>query len=126
MADIFDLAPLSETVTIRNIAVEVSGLALGDFLRLAKRFPQIITKLKGGVVTEGDWFDIGAEAVGAAIAAGCGRLGDDAAEKLFSRLVMGEQAALLAPIIALTMPDGPGPLVQALTKAMGATPSSNP
>jgi hypothetical protein len=58
------------------------------------------------------------EAIAAIIAAGCGYPGLIKAIERAAKLPVGTQAALLDAIIELTMPDGVGPFVEALTKTM--------
>ncbi|MDE2467227.1 MAG: hypothetical protein KGL35_00360 [Bradyrhizobium sp.] len=123
MADIFDIVASTETVKLGGVAIEVGGVPLGDFLKIVKRFPAVIAALKREQVEPAVWFDCGAEAIAALLAAGVGKLGDADAEARIGRFPGAYQLALLKSIMAQTMPDGPGPFVRELMTVLGATRS---
>jgi len=58
-------------------------------------------------------------AIGPIIAAGCGHLGDEKAEKIASELLIEDQLKFLKAILGLTFPNGLSSFVQELTGLIG-------
>ncbi|MBZ7921661.1 hypothetical protein LAC81_07685 [Ensifer adhaerens] len=114
MAGLLDIAPVAETVTINGTAVEVIGISAEGIAYLFNRFPEIRMAITGRKVDADRWSNIGAGAVAAIIAAGCGGLGSEAHEKKAASLPAVAQADLLDAIMKTTMPGGPLPFVQRL------------
>jgi hypothetical protein len=114
MPDIFDLAPLSETVEIGDTATTVRPIQLGQCLQIVQRYPALREFLEGSKkeVSYGEILNTGA--VPAICAAGCGRYADEAAEAHFAALDADTQSRFLAPILRLTLPRGVAPFLMSL------------
>lgn len=111
MAGLLDIAPSTETVTVRGTAVEVTGISAKGIASLLARFPEIQTLIQGGEVDVASLLEMGGDLVSAIIAAGCGLPGNLEAEKVASTLGLESQAEILSVIIKQTMPGGIGPFV---------------
>jgi len=124
MPGLKDIAQSFATVTVKGVALPVSGISAEGIAYLFHRFP-IARELIGGKsvdVTAETLVKLGPEAVAALIATGTGELNDRDAEKAAARLGLEDQLNLLEAIIRETMPSGPGPFVQRLSsmfKGMG-------
>lgn len=126
MVGLIDIAPLTKTVPIRDVAVNVSGVSARSIAQLLARFPELRALVTGREVAIENLLSLGGEVVAAIIAAGTGAPGDAAAEKAADRLSVDEQADLLVAIIELTMPRGLGPFVEKLSRlglASGGAPA---
>lgn len=119
MASLLDIAPLTESVTVRGEDIPVTGVSAKGIAHLMARFPEIREIMVGREVTIERMLEIGGDAVGAIIAAGIGRPGEPDQERMAANLILEEQADLLAAILRITLPRGVGPLVEKLT-AMGS------
>jgi hypothetical protein len=119
MASLLDIAPLTETVSVRGQKVEVFGVSARGVALLLARFPDLRLMMTGRSVDTDRLMALGGEAVAAIIAAGCGSPGDEAAEAVAERLSIEDQAELLSSVLRLTLPNGIGPFVEKLT-ALGA------
>ena len=116
MVGLIDIAPLTKTVTIRDVAVDVSGVSARGIAQLLARFPELRALVTGRDVEVDKLLSLGGDVVAAIIAAGTGAPGDAAAELAADRLSVDEQADLLVAIIELTMPRGLGPFVEKLSR----------
>jgi hypothetical protein len=125
MVGLIDIAPLTKTVTIRDVAVEVSGVSVRGIAQLLARFPELRALMAGREVAIENLLSLGGEVVAAIIAAGTGVPGDAAAERAADRLSLDEQADLLVAILELTMPRGFGPFVEKLSR-LGLSPGGSP
>lgn len=113
MDSLLDIAPITETVEVAGKQIQVSGISIRDIANLIVRFP----KLKD--LFAGDRDNINAtglaamipEAIGAIIACGVGSPHDKKYEVAANKLATGDQVALLATIITLTLPGGLDPLM---------------
>jgi hypothetical protein len=126
MVGLIDIAPLTTTVTIRKVPVDVSGVSARGIAQLLARFPELRALVTGREVAIENILALGGDVVAAIIAAGTGSPGDEAAEQAADRLSVDEQADLLVAIIELTMPRGLGPFVEKLSRlglASGAAPA---
>lgn len=126
MTGLIDIAPLTRTVTIRGVGIEVSGVPASGIAGLLVRFPDLRALVTGREVEIDRLLALGGEVVAAIIAAGTGMPGDTAAEQAASRLPVDEQADLLVAILELTMPRGLGPFVEKLSRlglASGGAPA---
>ncbi|TBA16102.1 MULTISPECIES: phage pre-tape measure protein [Rhizobium] len=119
MAGLLDIAPVTETVTINGTAVDVPGVSAKGIAHLLARFPEIRMAMTGRGVDASRWLEIGGDAVAAIIAAGTGHPGEDEYEAAAGRLGIEAQADLIAAILKVTMPGGPGPFVEKLTAQLG-------
>lgn len=123
MPGLLDIAPTSENIEIRGVAVTVSGITLKGVAQLLTRFPDL-RAVFGGQSIEGERLaELGGDVVAAIIAAGCGAPGDPDIETVAAGLTVGEQLELLNAVIKITMPRGLGPFVDQI-KALGMIASS--
>ena len=116
MVGLIDIAPLKKTVTIRDVAVDVSGVSARGIAQLLARFPELRALVTGREVAIENLLSLGGDVVAAIIAAGTGVPGDTAAEQAADKLSVDEQADLLVAILELTMPRGLGPFVEKLSR----------
>jgi len=116
--ELADILPSSETFDVRGNKVEVIGLGLGDLVKLGRRFPALVKLLDGFKIEA--LMDQPREVLGAVLAAGIGKLGDDGIERGLGNLKLGEQAGLAAAVIRQT--GGLVPFVELLAAAAGALP----
>ncbi len=121
MVGLLDIAPLIQTVTIRDHPIEVTGVSAKGVAQLLLRFPELRALISGRDVGLDQLLALGGDIIAAVIAAGCGQAGDELAEAAAGRLGLDDQAELLAAIMALTMPQGLGPFVDKLAR-MGLNP----
>jgi hypothetical protein len=99
----------------RGHQLEIRGITINDVFRLMKRFPVIQGLLSRQGMTAANLFDDAPESIAAVIAASCGKLGDEVAERNASRLPLSAQIAALDAIGRLTFTQGFGPFVNQLT-----------
>lgn len=118
MASLLDIAPLTETVSVRGTDIPVTGVSAKGIAHIMARFPEVREMMVGREVSVDRLIELGGDAVGAIIAAGTGHPGDPDHERIAAGLLLEEQADLLAAILRITLPKGVGPLVEKLT-AMG-------
>ena len=120
MASLLDIAPLTETVTVRGTEIAVTGVSAKGIAHLIARFPEIREMLVGREVSVDRLLEIGGDAVAAIIAAGAGHPGEPDHERAAAALNIEEQADLLAATLRITLPRGVGPLVEKLSAMGGA------
>jgi hypothetical protein len=123
MAGLVDIAPATETVTIRGTAIEVYGVSAAGVAHLLARFPALRQLMSGVEASADDLMALAGEAVAPVIAAGTGAPGDADAEAAAGRLSIDEQADLLSAIFRLTFPQGVGPFVEKLGALAGSAAS---
>ena len=121
MVGLLDIAPLTQTVTVRDHPIEVTGVSANGLAQLLLRFPELRALISGRDVGLDQLLALGGDIIAAIIAAGCGQAGDAEAEAAAGRLGLDDQAELLAAIMTLTMPQGIGPFVDKLSR-MGLNP----
>lgn len=121
MADLLDLAPASEFVTVRGIQIETPGVSAKGLARLLSRFPDFRALVTGAQFETDKLLELGGDTVAAIIAAGIGHPGEAKYEKAAEALTLGEQADLLDAIKRVTMPQGIGPFVAKLSKLADIT-----
>ena len=134
MVGLVDIAPSTRTVRAGGADVTVTGISVLGIAALLRQFPEL-----RGMFT-GDGFradpntlmEMAPKAVSAIIAAGTGAPGDTKAIAIADGLPVGVQFEFLKAIGELTMPDGPGPLLEALNALTahfdavnGKAPASN-
>lgn len=120
MASLLDIAPLTESVTVRGTDIPVTGVSAKGIAHLMARFPEIREMMVGREVSVDRLMEIGGDAVAAIIAAGTGHPGEPDHEKAAAGLGLEEQADLLAATLRITLPRGIGPLVEKLAAMGGA------
>jgi len=114
MASLMEIANVPRQVDVRGVKVDVTGVSAEGLAALMARFPDI-GKLFSGIVPEKeDLMKLAPTALSAFIAAGCGKAGNEQAEKIARDLGLGEQLDLVDEILRLTFPRGVGPFVQKL------------
>ncbi|MCX7344343.1 MAG: hypothetical protein NTU78_01140 [Alphaproteobacteria bacterium] len=123
MVGLLDIAPLTQTVLVRDHPIEVTGVSAKGMAQLLLRFPELRALITGREVGLDQLLALGGDIVAAVIAAGCGQVGDAQAEAAAGRLGLDDQAELLAAVMTLTMPQGIGPFVDKLAR-MGLKPAA--
>jgi len=121
MADLLDIAPSTavEVVKINGERYTVRGLHGNAIASIVARFPNLGLLLGGGADIGQRMIEQAGSAIGPIIAAGCGHLGDEKAEKIASELLIEDQLKFLKAILGLTFPNGFGSFVEQLTSLMG-------
>jgi hypothetical protein len=118
MASLLNIALTKKPVTIDGQVFEIHALSARAIANLAARFQSILQLLSGGQVDVGSIINQGGDVVGAIIAAGLGKAGDEAHEQAAADLPIDMQVDFLAGIIAVTLPGGVDPFIAKL-KALG-------
>ena len=121
MNDFLSINPAPDTITINGKKIPVYGISMTGFGTLIPRFPNLMNDLSERMKKDGTLglmaiIDVAGPAIGAILAAGVGRPGNEQAEESFGRLAAGQQIKLLDKIIEKTMPDGIGPFVEEWAK----------
>ena len=117
MADLLDIAPSMavEAVKIDGKRLVVRGLSLNAIAHIAARFPDLMVVFGAtGEINMMRLIQQFGSATGPIIAAGCGHLGDEKYEKAAGTMPVEYQLRLLTPIVRLTLPNGFGPLTEAM------------
>lgn len=126
MSDLFDIAPVVESIDIRGVTLDVSGIAVGDIPYLAGRFVLLRDLVSKGDFTLEKLASVAPDALAAFLACGIGKRGDEKAEKFIAaNFKLGDQAELFVKIVKVSFPGGLGPFVESL-KAMGLLNTSAP
>jgi hypothetical protein len=120
MADLLDIADLSEEVPVGEKTLTVYGISAGDLVGLVTRFPALRDALSSGRAVQPGQDQIDApsliqeapRAIGPLLAAGLGHLGEAEYENRAARLPIGVQVDIIDVIIRLSIPDGIGPFVE--------------
>lgn len=120
MTTLADIVPLVENVEIRGRIVEVRGVEVGHIPALVLRFPVLREMAAGNTLVADAIIRHSSALVDAIIAAGIGKIGDQAEEAGIGNLSLGERARLLAAVVRVT--GGLGPLVE-LMEALGLNAS---
>lgn len=110
MASLLDLVVKTETVSVGGMDIQVQGVSVAMIASMMQRFPSLRALLSGDAVNVGAIMASGDKIVGAVIAAGCGKPGDEAYEAKALDLPIDMQVDLIAAILKATMPGGFGPL----------------
>ena len=105
-------------VPVGDKTVRIRAVSLMDVARLVRRFPAALDVLEGKRNIAEALVACGPEVVCALVAAGFGRIGDEAAEAAVARLPDEQVLALLAEILRITMPDGVESFFQKLAGAL--------
>lgn len=114
VTSLLDIADIVQTVSVRGKDVGIYGISAEGFASLMSRFPQIEKALSGQTLNNKDILKMGPEVIGAFIAAGCGSIGDQKAEKVARGLPVAIQLDMAEAIVNLTFPGGFGPFVEKL------------
>lgn len=127
MPDLLSIAPLTEIVDVRGAEAIVKGVPVKAIAGLLARFPDLRKMWATGKWDAEQFLSMSDDVIGAVIAAGCANIDEENA----ANLALDEKADLLAAIIRVTMPRGPGPFMATLTGLMGtvgggASPTAQP
>jgi hypothetical protein len=127
MASLLDIADSTAVEAVRvngGTRLVVRGLNGNAVASIAARYPKVITMFIGGMSAE----DVGpqligqfGEALGPIIAAGCGQLANEDAERRANNLILEDQIKLVAAIWRLSFPNG----WQAFVKELNALRSAD-
>ncbi len=117
MNSLLDVAPSTETVSVRNTAVAITGVSALGIASLMRRFPKIRDLFSGSDVELNAevLLELGPAVVAAVIAAGTGHPGDQKHEEAAAGFPAMSQIKLLTAILKETFPDGLGKAVALLT-----------
>ena len=114
MVKLLDIAPqgtVKATVPVQGNDVEIVKLSAKRITALLGRFPDIAAVLDGQTVSTAKLVTVGAEAVAAIIASGCGYPDDEQAEAAASELSIEDQLALVEGIAIASLPKVVRPLI---------------
>ncbi|QDW39007.1 hypothetical protein FFI89_018760 [Bradyrhizobium sp. KBS0727] len=122
MNDLLHFVPLTESVTIRGNKIKLRGVDIEDLGQIIYRFPELLPVFKQMIQTRS--FDISSagisnQAMVAMIVAGAGESGNEAMEKSFANLSLGERVDLFKSVFRITAPGGIGPFADLLRAAIG-------
>ena len=130
MTDLLDIAPATaaENVTLSDGAeVTVHRLHFDQIAALAARFPKLIALVALGENALPQLISGGGAILAPIIAAGCGHLGDEKAERIAATLLPDDQMKLFATIYRLTYPNGIGAFLEAMASlATGPAKAGGP
>jgi len=107
-----DLVAHTEEVAYGDGSFTVRGLTILQIATLLKRFPDLLRFLGTGKMETDAIAALAPDLIAAIIATGCG---EPEAEDKVGLLPIGVQADVMAAIVRLTIPQGFGPFVDALT-----------
>ncbi len=113
---LFDIEPVSETVTAGGKRHKITGVPFRVFLRIGKNWPPLVRLLTGGAVSNEEFADA-PEAVAQFIAAGFGLADNEQAIEKASNLPLDVQMDLFIGILQATTGGGGRPFAER-TKAI--------
>ena len=117
MASLLNIAPLTESVEVRGAQIPVRGVTAQGIAQLLFRFPELRKMWSTGKWDTDQLLAMSDDILAAVIAAG---IDDDPDTEASARnLALDEKAELLGAVIRVTMPRGPAPFMESLTKLMG-------
>lgn len=130
MASLLDIGPLTETVVIRGVSLDVSGVSAGDLFKLITKFPEFRKLIGGGSsadITPDKLVSLGSDVAAVIIAMVTGQGGNKEVEEKARGLSAGEQMAIVSKAFALTFTEGVAKFVEQLTTlAAGITGPQTP
>lgn len=115
MPGLLDIAPLTETVPVRGAKAIICGVPVKAIASLLARFPDLRKMWATDKWDAEQLLGMSDEVIVALIDAGCSNIDEANA----GNLALDEKAEMLAAIIRVTMPRGPGPFMATLTALMG-------
>jgi len=116
MVGLLDIAPAVKFVTVRGSEVSVPGISAQGIVSLLSRFPELRRMFTGNEVKPEALMKAGGPMFHAVLAAGCGYVDDEKAEKFAADLDASTQLDLVTAIVEVTMPGGFGPFVEKLLR----------
>lgn len=129
MASLLDIGPLTETVVIRGISLDVSGVSAGDLFKLITKFPEFRKLIGGGSsadITPDKLVSLGSDVAAVIIAMVTGQGGNKEVEEKARGLSAGEQVAIIGAGFKMTFPFGVTSFVDQLTALSASTGQKNP
>jgi hypothetical protein len=115
MAGLLSIAPLTETVEVRGVPTAVTGVTAQGIAQLLFRFPDLRKMWSTGKWDTDQLLVMSDDILSAIIAAGVAGIDEVNA----ANLALDEKAELLGAVIRVTMPRGPVPFMDTLTRLMG-------
>lgn len=110
---LMDIEPQSEDVKVsEDKSLKVFGISFEDIIKLLERFPDAQNWISGTKIDPKQLLKVAPGAIAAVIAAACGLIGDEKAEKRAAALSVETQLDALEAIARLTFRSGFGPFVQ--------------
>jgi hypothetical protein len=127
MASIMDIGPLSASVTLRGVELQLTGIGSDAIVVLLNMFPDLHKAIgMRKELTAEDFMKLGPDIVASVIAVATGYEINDAVIAKIKSFTVGEQMMLLMPILKMTFPQGFGPFVEALTEAVEGAAAAEP
>src|SRR5262245_2116421 len=126
MADLLDIAPSTAIESVRvngGTRLIVHGLNANAIASIAARYPKVVGLFLGGTGTadlQPQLIGQLGEAVAPIIAAGCGELANEEAERRANNLLLEDQLKLFKAIWTLTFPNGLDAFLKALASLTDA------
>lgn len=124
---LLDIVAAKKTIEVANTTVDLQGISIEDIATLMTRFPALKSLLSGEDIDVKSLLGFSGKIVGAIIAAGCGKLGNEQWETHAASLPIAIQIEILTAIIDATMPGGVRPLadkIAALSETFGVSTSA--
>lgn len=119
MTSIMDIGPLSDSVTLRGVKLNVNGIGADALVVLLDMFPDLHKAIGTRKdMTPKDFIKFGPDIVAAVIAVGTGYEVSDEVIKKIKSFTIGEQMMILAPLLKMTFPQGFHPFVEALSEVV--------
>ncbi|RWC25912.1 MAG: hypothetical protein EOS27_27050 [Mesorhizobium sp.] len=115
MPGLLDIAPLTEKVSVRGAEAIINGVPVKVIAGLLARFPDLRKMWASGKWDAEVLLGMSDDVIAALIAGGCENIDEANA----ANLALDEKAEILAAIVRVTMPRGPGPFMATLTALMG-------
>jgi hypothetical protein len=113
MPGLVDLVLPKRTKTLYGVDIRITGIDADGVAALWDRFPQLADVAASGQFGVREILSLGPDAAAAFIAAGTGAAGDANAEAIARDLPLGDKMELIADILEMSLPRGPGPFVDA-------------
>lgn len=120
MPGLVDLVLPKRTKTLYGVEVRITGVDADAIGSLWDRFPRLADLTETGQFGVKEILALGPDVTAAFIAAGTGASGDPNAETIARDLPLGDKAELLADILEMSLPRGPGPFVDACVRILQA------
>lgn len=120
MPGLVDLVLPKRSVEIYGTEITVTGVDVDYLGTLWDRFPQLSDMAAAGDYSPKAILALGPEVSAAFIAAGTGAGGSVKAEGIARALPLGYKLELIAEILEMSMPRGPGPFVDAFVRILSA------
>lgn len=127
MSSLSSILPLTETVVVRGLDIEVPGCSVKELGRALFRFPQLATVFQDAHMAKigSAILDAGDDVANVIIAAGLRVSGNQDEEAGIANLALGEKATLIAAILRVSLPDGPRPLLDLLAALKVEVPAAS-